>query len=342
MREQMTRGKSIILDIDVQGAVLVKEAMPSAVLIFVLPAGSDVLRDRLEQRNTDSDRTVEKRMKAAAGEISFMGVFDYYICNELLEDAKSELEIIFLAERLRLRNIGWPLEALDYHDGYMNGLNYWQGKEVVVSSGPTREMIDEVRFISNRSSGLMGVSLAEAFLAAGARVVLVSGPAFHMDPPGPVRIVKVGNTTDMMNALKKEIVNADLLVMAAAIADFTPVSVASGKLKRAEGKIPILLEPTPDVTVSLSAPCPVLSFALEYGKNAVERARGKMQRKGASAVFLNMGDVQGAGMETACNSGTLLFASGANSVEIPFGSKKFIAFGIAAALGREMRDSENG
>jgi len=271
-----------------------------------------------------------------------MGVFDYFISNDVLEEAESEVETIFLAEKMRIQNIGWPVQAMDYHSGLMNGLNFWRGKRVVVSSGPTREMIDEVRFISNRSSGLMGVSLAEAFLAAGAEVVLVSGPAFHIDTPGAVRLVKVDSANDMMMALQKEIVDADLLVMAAAIADFTPESTASGKLERSEEEISLILVPTPDITASLAAPCPVLSFALEFGETAVERASEKMKRKGAFAVFVNMGDKPGVGMETACNSGTILFASGEKSVEIPYGSKKFAAFGIAAALGREMENQGNG
>ncbi|MEA3265506.1 MAG: guanylate kinase [Candidatus Fermentibacteria bacterium] len=341
VREQMARGRSVILDIDVQGAVQVKEAMPSAVLIFVLPASSDVLRERLEQRNTDSEKTVEKRMKAAAGEVSFMGVFDYFVCNDVLEEAKSEVESIFLAESMRLCNIGWPVQALDYHRGYTSGLSFWRGKRVVVASGPTREMIDDVRFVSNRSSGLMGVSMAEAFLAAGAGVVLVSGPAFNMEPPGPVRLVKVRSASDMRETLREEVVHADLLVMAAAVADFTPVSSVSGKLKREEGSISLALEPTPDITRSLGSSCPVISFALEYGDGAVERAREKMKRKNSFAIFLNMGDEPEVGMETACNSGTLLFASTKKHIEIPFGSKKFVAFGIVSALGREMEKSDN-
>lgn len=342
VRRQMASGNSVILDIDVQGALLVKEAMPSAVLIFVLPASSEILHNRLEQRKTDSGKTVEIRMKAAAGEVSFIGVFDYFICNDALEKAKSQVESIFLAEKMKIQNIGWPVQALEYHDGYMNGLDFWKGKRVVVSSGPTREMIDEVRFVSNRSSGLMGVSLAEVFLAAGAEVVLVSGPAFNMEPPGPVRLVKVGSANDMLKALKEEVATADLLVMTAAVADFSPVTTCSGKLKRGQGNISLDFEPTPDITSSLSVSCPVLSFALEYGENAVERARLKMRQKGSTAIFLNMGDKPGAGMESACNSGTILFASGAKSVEIPFGSKKFVAFGIVAALGREMESSDNG
>jgi guanylate kinase len=342
VREQMAAGRNVVLDIDVQGAVQIKKSMPSAVLVFVLPASRSVLRERLEYRNTDSGETVEKRMKAAAGEVSFMGVFDYFICNDVLGKSQLEVESIFLAEKLRLQNVGWPEQAQDYHSGYMKGLSFWKGKRVVVSSGPTREMIDDVRFVSNRSSGLMGVSLAEAFLAAGAEVVLVSGPAFSMTPPGAVRLVKVNSAADMLAALKIEVISADLLVMAAAVADFKPVSSSVGKLKRERGNLSISLESTPDITVSLSASCSVLSFALEYGDGAEQRAAVKMKKKDAVAVFLNRGDKPGIGMETACNSGTVLFASGHGKVEIPSGSKKFVAFGIAAAMGCEMERLRNG
>ncbi len=342
VRNQLALGKNVVLDIDVQGAVQIKQTMPSAVLIFVLPASSKVLLKRLEQRNTDSGKTVEKRMEAAAGEVSFMGVFDYFVCNDELEKAKSEIVTIFLAEKMKLQTIGWPVQALDYHGNYMNGIDFWKGKRVVVSSGPTREMIDEVRFISNRSSGLMGVSLAEAFLYAGAEVVLVSGPAFQMDPPGPVRLVKVGSASEMLDALGKETKEADLLVMAAAVADFAPSNPVAGKLKRTDGDFSIALESTPDITVSLSCSCPVLSFALEYGETSLLRARKKMMKKGSHAIFLNRGDKPDTGMETACNSGTLLFAGDTEDVEIMHGSKKFVAFGIAAALGREMEGLSNG
>ncbi len=336
VRQQMVKGRSVILDIDVQGAVQIKEKMPSAVLIFVLPASNDLLRKRLEQRNTDSGKTVEKRMKAAAGEVSFMGVFDYFICNNILAQAKIDIESIYLAEKMKIQNIGWPDQALDYHSGYMDGLSFWAGKRIVVSSGPTREKIDDVRFVSNRSSGLMGVSLAEAFLSAGADVVLVSGPAFNMKPPGPVRLVKVESAEDMLLSLQKEIKDADLLVMAAAVSDFAPVSSVTGKIKRQGNRLNLDLEPTVDITASLNSSCNVLSFALEYGDDAVENARLKMKRKKSSFIFLNRGDKPGIGMETACNSGMLLFASGSEDIEIPLGSKKFVAFGITAALGREI------
>jgi len=338
VRKQLASGNSVILDVDVQGAVQIKKKIPSSVLIFVLPGSKDILRSRLEARNTDSQRIVENRMKAAAWEVSYMGIFDYFVCNDELEVAKTEIESIYLAEKMKMRNIGWPSQAIPFHKEYLIGTSYWCNKKVVVSSGPTREMIDDVRFISNRSSGLMGVSLAEAFLACGAEVTLVSGPACISSPPGPVKLIKTESAQDMLKALQDEVSSSptDLLVMAAAVADFKPVSKYSGKLKRNEEELSISFTSTPDITTQLKAPCPVLSFALEFGETALERAKEKMVRKGSYAIFLNRGDKPGEGMESVTNAGSLIFAHNGEQIQIPTGSKKFVALGIVAALGRRL------
>lgn len=335
VREELASGNSVVLDIDVQGAVQVKKAVPSAVLIFVLPRSRETLLERLRGRSTDTEETVAGRMKAAAGEVASMGSFDYFIQNDDLFQAEKAIESIFQVEKRRLSNLGWPLSAREYHPGYFDGLSHWMGKKVVISSGPTREMIDDVRFISNRSSGLMGVSLAEAFLAAGAGVTLVSGPAKIMNPPGPVKLVQVESAENMLEALSRETRDADLLVMAAAVSDYSPSNRMSGKLRRKGSHLDIRVFPTPDVLASLKTDCPVVAFALEYGDGGEISAVKKMTEKGASAVFLNRGDRPGEGMETAENSGKLIFARGSESVEIQRGSKKHTAFGIASALGRE-------
>jgi len=338
VRNQLASGSSVVLDVDVQGAVQIKEQIPSSVLIFVLPGSKDILRSRLEARNTDSRQIVASRMQVAAWEVSYMGMFDYFVCNDKLETAKAEIESIYLAEKMKLRNIGWPSQAIPFHKDYFSGTDYWLGKKVVVASGPTREMIDDVRFISNRSSGLMGVSLAEVFLACGAEVTLVSGPACIASPPGPVKLVKTYTAKDMLMALQNEMssTHTDLLVMAAAVADYQPVSTYSGKLKRTDKELHISLVATPDITVQLKATCPVLSFALEFGETALSRAKEKLVRKGAYAIFLNRGDNPGEGMESVTNAGSLIFALNNEQVQIQAGSKKFVALGIIAALGRRL------
>jgi guanylate kinase len=342
VRSQLFLGRSVILDIDVQGAVQVKEKIPSAVLIFILPGSREVLRSRLLSRNTDSSGTVELRMKAAAGEVARMGSFDYFIRNDDLDRAKSTLLSIYNSEKARLRNLVWPRAGLEYHPGHYRGLSHWKGKRVAISSGPTREMIDDVRFISNRSSGLMGVSLAGAFHLAGADVTLISGPACRMDPPGPVRLVRTSSARDMQEALLKEASLADLVVMAAAVADYGPESVTEGKLRRTEGSLLLKLAPTPDIIASLAGKCTVLAFALEYGGTALESARDKMVRKGAKAIFMNRGDSLGTGMESPDNSGILVFSGNRPAEALETGSKTFTALGIAAAMGRYMMENNGG
>lgn len=335
VRNELACGNSVVLDIDVQGAVQVKNAIPSAVLVFVLPKSRETLLERLRGRSTDSEETVSGRMIAATGEVACLGSFDYFILNDELERAQLSLESIFLAEKMKLKNLGWPLPAKEYDAPFFKGLSHWKGKKVVVSSGPTREMIDEVRFISNRSSGLMGVSLSEAFLEAGAMVTLVTGPAKTTDPPGPVRMVKVNSAAEMLEALSAETAGADLLVMAAAVADFKPAVNISGKLRRTGSTLDLHLQPTADILATLKPRCPVLAFALEYGNEADSSARKKMTRKNAAAIFMNRGDVSGQGMEAPENAGVLFFNSSSPPVDISRGSKKHTAFGIAAALGRE-------
>lgn len=336
VRSQLAGGRSVVLDIDVQGAMQVKRTVPSAVLVFVLPGSREELLSRLSGRSTDSAETVSRRMRAAAGEVSALGSFDYFIENRRLEDTLKILEAVFASESRKLRNIGWPAAAGEYHPGHTRGLSWWKGRRVVVSSGPTREMIDDVRFVSNRSSGLMGVSLSEAFLAGGAEVTLVSGPAMRADPPGAVKLLSVESAEEMLEALRRETVDADLLAMAAAVSDYRPEAAVPGKIRRQGKVLSLNLVPTIDVIASLDSPCPVLAFALEYGDRSEEEALRKMKSKGAFAIFLNRGDIPGIAMESTDNSGRLFFSSGSPPVSIAQGSKKFAAMGIAAALGREM------
>ncbi|PIE53014.1 guanylate kinase [Candidatus Fermentibacteria bacterium] len=333
VREKLASGYSVVLDIDVQGAVQVKKSVPSAVLVFVLPKSRDVLLNRLKGRNTDSEKTIEGRMEAADREVSRLGAFDYFVENRGLEQAQHDIETIFTAERMKLSGMGWPDAAVEFVPEKFRGLESWKGKKIVVSSGPTREMIDDVRFISNRSSGLMGVSLAEAFLAAGAEVTLVSGPAAVMNPPGAVELVRVQSAVDMKRVLQERCRQADLLVMAAAVSDYAPEARLAGKLKRSEGKMSIALKSTEDVLAGMKGNFRILAFALEYGNEAEERAAAKMERKGADAVFLNRGDLPGQGMESSDNAGSVLFPDG-SAISVPMGSKRFVAFCIAAALGR--------
>mgnify|MGYP006287026175 CR=1 FL=1 len=337
LRERLTMGKNVILDIDVQGALQVRTLLPSAVLIFILPPDRKVLAERLKSRNTDEEDTVEQRMNAAAWETGWIGCFDFFICNDELKDSLDHVESIFQSQSLRLDSIAFPGQIMTLEPDRFSGLEYWRGKRVVVTSGPTREPLDEVRFISNRSSGRMGSRMAESFSDSGADVLFVSGPACIL----PRRLhgcVKVETAEEMLEVLLREVPSADCLVMCAAVSDFTPEHSAGGKIERS-GSLDLELLPTPDILKSLRERiddiCPVLAFALEFGEEAEARAKRKMLRKGASAIFCNPGDSAGGGMESLSNLGTLILEDG-SSVTLPPASKKYIAHLIASYFGRHL------
>lgn len=201
-----------------------------------------------------------------------------------------------------------------------------RGLRVLVTAGPTREAMDPVRTITNRSSGMMGFALAEAAWGRGAEVELVSGPSFLSDPEG-VQVTRVESTSEMAAAVARHIGGADVTIMAAAPADYRPANPSSTKTSRGDGAVQILLEPTPDILQdtrdkrkkgSLTA-----GFALETGA-AMDRAREKMERKGLDLIVFNDVLEAGAGLETGTNRVTVLFPEGGQR-DIPLQSKREVA-----------------
>jgi len=199
------------------------------------------------------------------------------------------------------------------------------GKRVIVTAGPTREHIDPVRVITNPSSGRMGYALAEAASARGADVVLVAGPTGLPLPPG-VTAHRVETTADLQRALQALIKKADVLLMAAAPADFRPVAPAATKQARGAGHVTLELEATPDVVGTLERPkgCIVVGFALEAGGDVVARAKKKLQDKALDLVILNDALEPGAGFEVATNRVTIVRRSG-EPTELPLLSKRDVA-----------------
>ena len=200
----------------------------------------------------------------------------------------------------------------------------WNGKRVVVTAGPTREHLDPVRVITNPSSGRMGYALAEAALARGASVVLVSGPT-ELPPPGGVETRRVETTEQMQRAVQAAMKNAAALFMAAAPADYKPK--ASGKVKRprASGAMTLELEVTADILRSLKRPpgCVMVGFALETG-DGLARAREKLQDKALDFVVLNDALEPGAGFEVPTNRVTVLGKAG-RRVDLPLLPKRDVA-----------------
>ena len=186
------------------------------------------------------------------------------------------------------------------------------GRSVLVTAGPTREAVDPVRYLSNHSSGRMGVAIAAAAWRRGAEVTLVHGPLSVAPPPG-VRTRAVESTGEMCEAVRDELPGADVLVMAAAPADFRPAAAAATKITKGEGVPALDLEPTPDILLATrNARRPgavIVGFALETG-DPVPSARDKLARKGLDLVVANDATEAGAGFGVPTNRVTLVDRTG--------------------------------
>jgi phosphopantothenoylcysteine decarboxylase/phosphopantothenate--cysteine ligase len=205
------------------------------------------------------------------------------------------------------------------------------GRRVVVTAGPTREALDPVRVITNRSSGRMGYALAEAAFARGADVLLISGPTALTPPPGP-RVARVETTEDLKDAVAGALKRADVLVMAAAPSDFRPTTRARKKRDRAAGA-ELSLEPTPDIlegTRTLRRKGAVIvGFAFETGDD-LKRAEAKLKAKALDLLVVNRADEPGAGAEVTTNKVTVLAAQ--ETRRLPLMSKRAVAEAICDAV----------
>jgi phosphopantothenoylcysteine decarboxylase / phosphopantothenate---cysteine ligase len=205
----------------------------------------------------------------------------------------------------------------------------WDGLRVLVSAGGTREPIDPVRFIGNRSSGRMGSALAERAARRGAEVTLVAANVSLPTPAG-VRRVDVETTADLADALGREFDSADVLVMAAAPADFRPRRASGEKIHReGSGGLELDLEATEDILASLAARKregqTIVGFAAET-ESGVDRAREKLERKGADAIVLN--DVSRPEIGFASAENEVVIVEGSGEHHIPLASKEQIADAI--------------
>jgi phosphopantothenoylcysteine decarboxylase/phosphopantothenate--cysteine ligase len=205
----------------------------------------------------------------------------------------------------------------------------WDGLRVLVSAGGTREPIDPVRFIGNRSSGRMGLALAERAVRRGAEVTLIAANVALPSAPG-VRRVDVVTAAELRTAMEAEFDSADVLLMAAAPADFRPSAAAESKIAReGSGNLELDLEPTEDILAGLSSRRregqTLVGFAAETGQG-LERAREKLARKGADAIVLNDVSRSEIGFESEDNEVVIVEAGGEHPV--PLASKDQIAEAI--------------
>lgn len=207
-----------------------------------------------------------------------------------------------------------PVGIADAVEARLAGAGTLAGRRVLVSAGGTQEPIDPVRFVGNRSSGRMGWAVAAAARRRGAEVtVLASNVELPRDPA--IRYIDAPTAADLHAAALAEFGGCDLLVMAAAVADFRPGAAREGKIdKGAEGRLALDLEPTADILADLAARRRdgqvVVGFAAEHGAAGLERARGKLARKRLDLIVHNDVSVEGIGFGAADNRITIIGAGG--------------------------------
>lgn len=199
------------------------------------------------------------------------------------------------------------------------------GKKVLVTAGPTREPIDPVRYISNHSSGKMGYALAAAAAARGADVVLVTGPT-ELTPPPAVTVKKVETAAEMLAAVLAEFADADVVVKAAAVADYRPQTVATQKIKKNDDAVTLALIRNPDILAELGARKEgqlLVGFAAET-EELIKHATAKLTKKNLDMIVANDVTLAGAGFGSDTNIVKLLYRDG-RVVELPQMAKDKLA-----------------
>jgi phosphopantothenoylcysteine decarboxylase/phosphopantothenate--cysteine ligase len=216
------------------------------------------------------------------------------------------------------------------------------GETVLITAGPTREPIDPVRYIGNRSSGRMGYALAEAALAHGANVILISGPT-ALQPPAGAEVVQVETAEQMSAAVMQQARRATIVIKAAAVADYRVKNAAGQKIKRS-GPLTLELEPTEDILASLARslaskgemvavtgkqPPIVVGFAAET-ENVLENARQKLKKKMLDAIVVNDVSQPGIGFDSARNAVTII--TNDDIIEVPETTKRAVAERVLDAI----------
>jgi phosphopantothenoylcysteine decarboxylase / phosphopantothenate---cysteine ligase len=205
------------------------------------------------------------------------------------------------------------------------------GENILITAGATREEIDPVRFISNRSSGRMGFALAQAAAERGASVTVVAGVTSATEPTGNIKIVRVSSAEEMNQAVMKEIKKASVFIAAAAVADYRPISRVDNKIKKSESELIIKLEPTPDILKNVASTrhngLLVIGFAAETD-NVISNAQEKLKRKNLNAIVVNDITRDGAGFDAETNIVTIISKDRESPLSLPIMPKQKIAHHI--------------
>jgi phosphopantothenoylcysteine decarboxylase/phosphopantothenate--cysteine ligase len=203
-----------------------------------------------------------------------------------------------------------PEEILAWAERMLNLATPFAGRHVVVTAGPTREPIDPVRVLTNRSSGKMGYELARAAWLRGADVTLITGPS-SLEVPFGVQLVRIETTEELQQAVTQSLSIANVLLMAAAPADYRPAAVSAHKVKRDAGPLTLQLEPTSDILTSTAywrrSSAVIVGFALE-SHDLLASAKEKLRKKSLDLIVANSATEPGSGPESATNRVTLITA----------------------------------
>jgi len=216
-------------------------------------------------------------------------------------------------------------EILDVIKMVLGKSSDFVGRHIVVTAGGTREPIDPVRHISNRSSGKMGYALASAARDRGARVTLISAPTFLPEPTG-IEVIQVETTLQMKEAVIKASSKADALIMAAAVADYKPAEFRGEKIKKDSPTLTLKLERNPDILSQVKGKLIKVGFAAESG-DVVKNAKAKLEEKSLDLMVANDITQPGSGFDSDTNKVTLIFKDG-KIEELPLLSKREVAGSI--------------
>ena len=205
-----------------------------------------------------------------------------------------------------------PHEIVDFIEKHYTKNLPLEGKKVLISAGPTIEQLDPVRYISNHSSGKMGYSLAETALSLGAEVKLISGPTNQSISSENIKIVHIKTGNELLEAIRNDYNNSDIVIMAAAVSDYKPIEFSEKKIKKDNNELNIKFEKTTDILFELGQNKKnqiLVGFALE-NNNELSHAKNKLEKKNLDLIVLNSLNDEGAGFGYDTNKITVVDCSG--------------------------------
>ena len=230
-----------------------------------------------------------------------------------------------------------PEHIIDFLDNHIKSSQPSFGKKVLISAGPTHEALDPVRYLGNRSTGKMGYAIAEQAYELGAEVTLISGPVALKNPNKGIKRIFITSAQDLYSEMTNHFDESDIVIMAAAVADYTPKTVSDSKIKKKDGELVIELKRTQDILVGLSEKKKsqfVVGFALETN-NEKENAIKKRKKKSLDLIVLNSLNDKGAGFAHNTNKITIIGKDN-NIIKFELKSKQEVAKDILNQIIKEI------